>query len=112
MVLKPPGAAQTTKTTDFQPNPKPPLLNPPLATADTKNTQVQDKILHHPRGLSQDIILSNRREMALELVSGADFLCKLMSGAGPVDLRGSRGPRGRPDPENDRFSTKSKTPLC
>ena len=26
MVLKPPGAAQTSKTTDFQPNPKPPLL--------------------------------------------------------------------------------------
>jgi len=30
-------------------------------------------------------------EMALELVSGADFWCKLMSGAGPVDLGGSRG---------------------
>ena len=47
--------------------------------------------------------------MALELVSGADFLCKLMCGAGPVDLRGSRVPRGRPDPENDRFSAKFKT---
>ena len=30
-------------------------------------------------------------EMALELVSGADFWCKLMSGERPVDLRGSRG---------------------
>ena len=30
-------------------------------------------------------------EMALELVSGADFWCKLMSGGRPVDLRGSRG---------------------
>ena len=49
--------------------------------------------------------------MALELVSGADFLWKLMCGAGPVDLRGSRLPRGRPDPENDRFSAKSKTPF-
>ena len=29
--------------------------------------------------------------MALELVSGADFLCKLMCGAGPVDLRESPG---------------------
>ena len=35
--------------------------------------------------------LLNPRETALELVSGADFLCKLMRGAGPVDLRGSRG---------------------
>ena len=48
-------------------------------------------------------------EVALELVSGADFLCKLMCGAGPVDLRGSQGPRGRPDPENDRFSAKSQS---
>ena len=31
------------------------------------------------------------REMALELVSEADFWCKLMSGVRPVDLRGSRG---------------------
>ena len=53
---------------------------------------------------------SGSGEMALEVVSGADFSCKLMCGAGPVDLRGSRGPRGRPDPENDRFSAKSKTP--
>ena len=30
----------------------------------------------------------NPHEMALELVSGADFWCKLMCGAGPVDLRG------------------------
>jgi len=42
--------------------------------------------------------------MALELISRLDFMCKLMCGAGPVDLRGSRWPRGRPDPENDRFS--------
>jgi len=32
MVLKPPGAAQTPKTTDLQPIQNPPLLNPPLAT--------------------------------------------------------------------------------
>ena len=38
--------------------------------------------------------LLNPREIALELVSGADFSCKSMCGAGPVDLRGSRGPRG------------------
>ena len=31
------------------------------------------------------------REMALELVSEADFWCKVMSGGRPVDLRGSRG---------------------
>ena len=31
------------------------------------------------------------REMALELVSGADFWCKLMSRGRPVDLRRSRG---------------------
>ena len=30
-------------------------------------------------------------EMALELVSGADFWCKLMSRASPGDLGGSRG---------------------
>jgi len=30
-------------------------------------------------------------EVALELVPGADFWCKLMSGGRPVDLRGSRG---------------------
>ena len=36
--------------------------------------------------------LLNSREMTLELASGADFLCKLMCGAGPVDLRGPRGP--------------------
>ena len=29
--------------------------------------------------------------MESELVSGADFLCKLMCGAGPVDLRGVPG---------------------
>jgi len=34
------------------------------------------------------------REMALELVSGADFWCNLMSGAGPVDLGGSHSPIG------------------
>ena len=36
--------------------------------------------------------IKNPREMALEMVCGADFLCKLMCGAGPVDLRGSRVP--------------------
>ena len=60
--------------------------------------------------ISQSPLCLNPREMALELVSGADFLCELMCGAGPVDLRGSRGPRGRPDPENDRFSAKSPPP--
>ena len=43
------------------------------------------------------------REMALELVSGAAFLCKLMCGVCPVDLRGSAAARGRPDPKNLRF---------
>ena len=56
--------------------------------------------------------LRNPHDMALELVSGADFLCTLLCRAGPVDLRGFRGSRGRPDPENDRFSAKSKTLLC
>ena len=32
-----------------------------------------------------------------------------MCGAGPVDLRGSRGPRGRPDHENDQFLASAKT---
>ena len=73
--------------------------------------QVQDKITHHPRGLSQDTILSNRSEMALEFVSGADFLCKLMCRAGPVDLRGSRGPRGRPDPPKSTISVRVFGPL-
>ena len=31
------------------------------------------------------------REMVLELVSGAGFSCKLMCGAGPVDLGGVPG---------------------
>ena len=31
------------------------------------------------------------REMALELVSGADFGCKLMSRGSPGDIGGSRG---------------------
>ena len=31
------------------------------------------------------------RETALELICGADFSCKLMYGAGPGDLGGSRG---------------------
>ena len=48
--------------------------------------------------------------MALELVSGADFLCKLLCGAGPVDLRGSRGPQGRPDPPKiDDFRSVKKS---
>ena len=34
MVLKPPGAAKTPKTIDFQPNPKTPSAKPPLATAE------------------------------------------------------------------------------
>jgi len=56
--------------------------------------------------------LLNPFKIALEMVSGADVLCKLMHGAGPVILRGSRGARGRQDPENDPFSTKPQTPLC
>jgi len=46
--------------------------------------------------------------MALDLVSGADLLCKLMCEAGPVDPRGSRGPRGRPDPQNRRSPVGQK----
>ena len=42
--------------------------------------------------------------------SGADFLCKLMCGAVPVNLRGFQGPRDRPDPENDRFFINSLNP--
>ena len=52
--------------------------------------------------------LLNTREMALELVSGADFMCKLMCGAGPVDLRGSRRSRGRPDPQKSTISGRLK----
>ena len=52
--------------------------------------------------------LLNPREMALELVSGAEFLCKLMCGAGPVDLRRTQGPRGRPDPQSRRFPVGQK----
>ena len=29
-----------------------------------------------------------------------------------TSLDGLKAPRGRPDPENDRFSAKSQTPLC
>ena len=43
------------------------------------------KIQGSPAGFSL------RHEIALEFVSGADFSCKLMCGAGPGDLRGSRG---------------------
>ena len=35
--------------------------------------------------------IKDPREMALELVFGTDFSCKLLCGAGPVDLKGSRG---------------------
>ena len=49
------------------------------------------------------IILSNRREMALELVAGADFLCKWMCGAGPVDLRGPGCPGAAQTPKIDDF---------
>ena len=70
---------------------------------EPQNDRFSTKSLNHT-------LLQSLRN-ALELVSGADFLCTLMCGAGPVDLRGSRVPRGRPDPENDRFSAKSKTPF-
>ena len=76
MVLKPPGSAQTPKNDRFS---KESLTPHPL------------KFHTHPAythlGFSEE---ENRREMALELASGADFLCKLMSGGRPVDLRGSR----------------------
>ena len=52
--------------------------------------------------------VKNPREIALELASGADFLCKLMCGAGPVDLRGYPAAWGRPDPQNRRFPVGQK----
>ena len=53
--------------------------------------------------------------MAFELVSGADFLCKLMCGAGPVDLGGSPAPGAAQMPKIDdlRSVKKSlKTQVC
>ena len=47
--------------------------------------------------------------MALELASGADFLCKLMRGAGPVDLRGSRGPGAAQTPKIGDFQSAKKS---
>ena len=55
--------------------------------------------------------IKNPREMALELVSGADFLCNLMCGAGPVDLRGSRGRFRRPDPQKSTISGRLQNPV-
>ena len=52
--------------------------------------------MHHPRGLSQDIILSNRREMALELVSGADFFLQIDVRGGPGRSKGVPGAPGPP----------------
>ena len=49
------------------------------------------------------------REMALELVSGADFLCKLMCGVGPVDLRGSRVRFRALRPKIDDFRSVKKS---
>ena len=69
-------------------------LKAPPGPPRLRKRPIFSQIQNHP--------LLNPREMALELVSGADFWCKLTCGAGPADLRGSRGPRGRPDPENDR----------
>jgi len=40
MVLKNPGVAQTTKTTNFQPNPKMPSAKPPLSTGKRPVIQV------------------------------------------------------------------------
>ena len=40
-----------------------------------------------PRSIPPKYLL----EIVLDLVSGADFWCKLMPGGRPVDLRGSRG---------------------
>ena len=45
-------------------------------------------------------------EIALKLVSGTDFWWKLLSGAGPVDLKGSRGGLG---PKTQENSPKPKT---
>ena len=39
-----------------------------------------------------------RRFLALELISGDDFSCKLMCGAGPGDLGGSRGSASAENP--------------
>ena len=52
--------------------------------------------------------IKNSCEIALELVSGADFLCKLMCGAGPVDLRGSPAAPGPPRPPKSTISGRSK----
>jgi len=52
--------------------------------------------------------IKNHREVALELVSGADLLSKLMCGAGPVDLRGSRGRFRPPRPPKSTISGRPK----
>ena len=47
--------------------------------------------------------------MALELVSGADFWCKLMSRAGPVDLGGVMGSNSGLKPRKTGPKTFSQT---
>ena len=66
-----------------------PMLNPPLATAEFY------------------LELQGPREMALEVVPGADFLRNLMCGAGTVDLRGSPGP---PRPRKRRIFSQIPNP--
>ena len=66
----------------------------------TPKCPIAHQITKHPP-------LPNPHKIALELVSEADFWCKLISGAGPVDLGVSRGPRGRPDPPKLSISGRS-----
>jgi len=46
---------------------------------------------HTPLPCPRSIPQKNFNEMAFELVSGAEFFCKLMAGGCPVDLMASRG---------------------
>ena len=73
-----------------------------LGRPEPQNDRFSIKSLNTP--------LLTPREIALELVSGADFWCKLMCGAGPVDLRGSRGPRGPPGPRKRTIFNQIQNP--
>ena len=88
----PPGPPRPPKSRIFPLNLAPPLVTPPCG-------RVPKVPLPRPKIHTPQI----PREMALELVSGADFWCKLMSGGRPVDLRGpgvdlrAKTPENRPE---------------
>jgi len=89
MVLKPTGASQTPKTTDFQPNSNPSLQSPPLATAERK---VSELTASSPsRVATRDAEALKQWEhikTIFELITGSDM--PLVAGAAaPLTLQSS-----------------------